>query len=505
MKDFVAQLSSASGQSLGLVFAVALTGLAYLLLPKAEAKSAKQPLLFLVGHVLMRGLLGLLQAPSSLHTTVNLVALTLLLLAVGRAAVLLVVEALFGHRLGRPLPKIIRDIIQAVVYFFLLLAFLQQLGVEPGQLLTTSALLTAAVGLALQDTLGNLVAGLSVQVQQPFTVGDWIQFDTDPKNVGRVVEINWRATTLQTLDEFHVVVPNGLLAKAPLRVFTRPTKVVRRNVYVHVSYAIPPKRVHKIVLEALKGAQLVLTSPPPNIVTHNFDESGIEYWIRVYIDDYSKRDIADGVVRDRLWYAFKRHGLSIPFPQRVVHVEQHSDETREREQSAIVQKQREVLAKVDFLSVIQDDLLSELAARANTRLFSTGELVVRQGEESSELFIVTRGEVSVVLAVENAEREVSRLGPGQFFGEMALVTGERRKATVKAATECELLVITRVAFEEVLRKAPEAVEALGHVLARRQVELGHHEAEMSVDDQKLEVERESNVLIRRIKKLFSLG
>ena len=179
MKDLVAQLSSASGQSLGLVLAAALTGLAYLLLPRSEAKSAKQPLLFLVGHALMRGLLGLLQAPSSLHTTVNLVALTLLLLAVGRAAVLLVVEALFGHRLGRPLPKIIRDIIQAVVYFFLLLAFLQQLGVEPGQLLTTSALLTAAVGLALQDTLGNLVAGLSVQVQQPFTVGDWIQFDTD--------------------------------------------------------------------------------------------------------------------------------------------------------------------------------------------------------------------------------------------------------------------------------------------------------------------------------------
>ena len=475
MKDLVAQLSSASGQSLGLVLAAALTGLAYLLLPRSEAKSAKQPLLFLVGHALMRGLLGLLQAPSSLHTTVNLVALTLLLLAVGRAAVLLVVEALFGHRLGRPLPKIIRDIIQAVVYFFLLLA------------------------------LGNLVAGLSVQVQQPFTVGDWIQFDTDPKNVGRVVEINWRATTLQTLDEFHVVVPNGQLAKAPLRVFTRPTKVVRRNVFVHVSYAIPPKRVHKIVLEALKGAQLVLTSPPPTIVTHNFDESGIEYWIRVYIDDYSKRDMADGVVRDRIWYAFKRHGLSIPFPQRVVHLEQHSDETREREHSAIVQKQRDVLSKVDFLSVIQEDLLSELAARANTRLFSTGELVVRQGEESSELFIVTRGEVSVVLSVENAEREVSRLGAGQFFGEMALVTGERRKATVKAATECELLVITRVAFEEVLRKAPEAVEALGHVLARRQVELGHHEAAMSVDDQKLEVERESNVLIRRIKKLFSIG
>ena len=141
---------------------------------------------------------------------------------------LLVLDTILSRRLDRPLPKIIRDILQGLVYFVLALAILRQLGVEPGQLLTTSALLTAVVGLSLQDTAGNLIAGLSVQLQRPFDVGDWIQFDDNPKNIGRVIEINWRATTLLTLDENEIIVPNGLLAKAPLRNYTKPTNVARR-------------------------------------------------------------------------------------------------------------------------------------------------------------------------------------------------------------------------------------------------------------------------------------
>jgi small-conductance mechanosensitive channel len=509
LKDIVSNLSTASGQTLGLVLAASLAAAAWVLLPAGDRRQVRQPAIFLGVHLFARGLYELVDGAGSLGRTLSLVATTTLLLAAGRAAVLLVCDGLLGHRFGRPLPKIIRDIIQAVVYFVLFLGLLQGLGVEPGQLLTTSALLTAAIGLAMQDTLGNLVAGLSVQVQQPFTVGDWVQFDADPKNIGRITEVNWRATTLLTLDDFQVVVPNGLLAKAAVRVYTRPTKVVRRNVYVQAPYGTPPKRVHKIILDALKGASLILSNPPPNVVTSDFKDSGIEYWVRIYIDDFSKRDIAEANARDRIWYAFARHHVTIPFPQRIVHLEQHSDERRDRERQEAASRRALALERVDFLSVIDAELRRELADRSTTRLFSAGEVVVRQGDESSELFIVMRGEVSVVLDGEKAspsstEREVSRLAAGQFFGEMAMVTGERRKATVKATAETELLVLSRSAFEEVLHKAPEVAEALSVVLAKRQVELAHHEDSISQEEQKNEVQRESNVLFKKIKKLFSL-
>jgi small-conductance mechanosensitive channel len=504
LKDLVSNLSTASGQTLGLVLTAALVAAAYGLLPSGDRRQVRQPLIFLGVHLAARGLSELIDAQSSLGRALSVVGTATLLLAAGRAAVLLVFDGLLGHRFGKPLPKIIRDILQAVVYFVLFLGLLQGVGVEPGQLLTTSALLTAAIGLAMQDTLGNLVAGLSVQVQEPYTVGDWIQFDEDPKNIGRVTEVNWRATTLLTLDDFEVVVPNGLLAKAAVRVYTRPSKVVRRNVYVQAPYSTPPKRVHKVILDALKGAPLILPSPPPNVVTSDFKDSGIEYWVRVYIDDFSKRDVAEANARDRIWYAFARHHITIPFPQRTVHLEQHSDERRDRERQEAVQRRLAALERVDFFSVIDEELRRELADRSTTRLFSAGEVVVRQGDESSELFIVIRGEVSVVLDVDSSEREVSRLAAGKFFGEMAMITGERRKATVKAVAETELLVLKRAIFEEILHKAPEVAEALSVVLAERQVELAHHEDAISQDEAKKEVLRESNVLFKKIKKLFSL-
>jgi small-conductance mechanosensitive channel len=504
LKELVSNLSTASGQTLGLLLTAGLVAAAYLLLVAEERRQVRQPLLFLVTHLVARGLSELVEPESSLGRTLALVGTAALLLAAGRAAMLFVCDGLLGHRFGRPLPKIIRDIVQAVVYFVLFLGLLQGVGVEPGQLLTTSALLTAAIGLAMQDTLGNLVAGLSVQVQQPFTVGDWIQFDADPKNIGRVTEVNWRATTLLTLDDFQVVVPNGFLAKAAVRVYTRPTKVVRRNVYVQASYSTPPKKVHAIILESLKDAPLILTSPPPNVVTHDFKDSGIEYWVRIYIDDFAKRDVADATARDRIWYAFARHHVTIPFPQRTVHLEQHSDERREGERREGVRRRLAALEQVDFLSVLDGELRAELAERSATRLFAADEVVVRQGDESSELFIVMRGEVSVMIDVDGSDRQVSRLSAGQFFGEMAMITGERRKATVRATEETELLMLKRAAFEEILHRAPEVAEALSVVLAERQVELAHLEDAISQEDAKREVLRESNVLFKRIKKLFSL-
>src|SRR5262249_47572296 len=137
-----------------------------------------------------------------------------LLVSISRSAVLFVIEVAIGRGLVRPLPKISRDIVQGLAYAGIGLATLHAAGVRPGSLLTTSALLTAVIGLSLQETLGNLFAGLAIQMQRPFDVDDWIQFDTDPKHIGRVIEINWRATKVLTLDEVEVIVPNATLAKS---------------------------------------------------------------------------------------------------------------------------------------------------------------------------------------------------------------------------------------------------------------------------------------------------
>lgn len=504
MESLYRALTDARSQVVGLSVAGALLLVAFALCDAKERRKLRQPAYLLVAYVGLHALARAFEAGSGARRAVSLVALAALLGSIGRTGVLVVVDALLGRRLGRPLPKIIRDILQGVVYFVLLLAFLRQLGFEPGQLLTTSALLTAVVGLSLQDTLGNLVAGLAVQLQEPFAVGDWIQYDSEPSHIGRVLEINWRATRLLTLDEFEIIVPNGLLAKAPLKNFTRPTRIARRNVYVHAGLDVPPREVHGVILEALRDLPGVLAEPPPTVITNAFTESGVQYWVRVFIDDFRQRDPIDGAVRERLWYALQRAGIGVTIPQRTLNVQQHSEESRAREAEGRLERRQRALEGVGFLDVIDEGERRALAERAAIRLYSRGEVIVRQGEESDELFIVLRGEASVTVEAATDEVEVARLGRGKFFGEMALVTGEARKATVRARSECELLVIDHDAFEAVLQGRAELVEKLSLVLAERQLELDEHLSRATGAERSSLVQQESSRLLSRIRRFFAM-
>lgn len=504
MDPILKALGTASAQTIGLAIAAGLLLVTVALLPKGDRRLLRQPIIYFAIHLVFRGVQYFVEDSTAFGKMVSFVSLGALLATIGRTAVVLVLDAIATRRLSTAVPKIIHDIVQGIVWFVILLAILRSAGVEPGQILTTSALLTAVIGLSLQETLGNLFAGLAVQLQRPFDVGDWIQFDTEPRHIGKVVEINWRATRLITLDRLELVVPNGLLAKSPLKNFSKPTIVVRRSIYVQVGYETPPSKVQEVILAALEDAPLVLKEPAPTVVSNDFKDSGIEYWVRFFINDFDRRDLADGGVRDRLWYAFQRAGMRVPFPQRQVEMHHVSDESRARDSERKATKRELALEKVDFLQVVSTSQRRQLAERASIRLFTPGEFIVRQGDESAELFIILRGEVAVVLESDKAQKEVTRLSTGKFFGEMALVTGEKRRASVRAATECELLVIDHDAFKTVLDETPAIVEQLSQVLADRQIELDEHAAKTTESERSASSKEQSSMLLQRIRKWFAL-
>ncbi len=475
-----------------------------LLLPK-DRKLLRLPISLL--FVYLGALTIALFAPdgSKPKEVLSFVALLALLIAVGRLVAVLVLEVLFGRKLGRPVPTILRDIAQGVLYLFLLLGALRAIGFDPGSILTTGAVVTAVIGLSLQETLGNLVAGLAIQIQRPFDVGDWVQLEPDPKRIGRVVEINWRATKVLTLDNVEIIVPNGLLAKAAIVNYSKPSTFVRRSVFVSVAYEVPPGRVHETILEAIRDAPKVLAEPAPSVITNSFGDSGIEYWVRFFTEDFDRRDVVDGGVRDRIYYALHRARFEIPVPQRKVHLHEVSAESLAREDGARAAKREKALARVDVLRVLDPEILRRLAAAATTRMFSPGELIVRQDDDADELYVIERGVVTVLLETEGKKAsEVTKLGTGMFFGEMALLTGERRQATVRATSECELTVIGHDAFHAVLAASPGMVKELSRVLAERQTMLEEHAERLSSVDHEREVSLKSIQFIDRIKRFFEL-
>jgi small-conductance mechanosensitive channel/CRP-like cAMP-binding protein len=496
-------LTDRSLDVVGILTAIALLALARWLLPNDDKPRARLPLIYLCLAGLFGALAAVLAGNASVGRIFAFLYTFFLLASCGRSAVLLAVDVIFNRRTHRAPPRIFRDVTQAVVYVIVLLLTLRAVGVEPSSLLTTSALLTAVIGLALQDTLGNMVSGLALQMQRPFEVGDWIQFDPDPRQIGQVTEVNWRATTVMTNDLIEVIVPNALLARAPIRNFSRPSSVSRRIVTVNGPYETTPRRVQDAILSALAGTAGVLADPPPFVQTRSFADSGIEYAVHYFTDDFASRDRIDGYVRDRIWYALQRGDVQIPYPQRTVHMHAVSDESRGRSLERELERRDRVLRCVDFLDVLPAEAHRALAAAAVVRLYAAGEVIVAHGDSAGELYIIDRGEVVVELPREDrTAREVARLTSGKFFGEMGLMTGEERKATVRAAKECELLVVSHGAFQSTLASNTGVIEKISELLLARQAELQRAAGER---DTMIEpMQDRSKRLISQIKNFFKL-
>jgi small-conductance mechanosensitive channel/CRP-like cAMP-binding protein len=494
----------ASSGAIGIAIALALLIALRILLPKKDRGVLRMPLVVLALHIVTVLVRLPLDPASVLARTLSVLSLFFLLTALGRCAFLLIVDLVLGVHLARPLSRIIHEIVLGLVYVGVALITLRAAGVETGSLLTTSALLTAVIGLSLQDTLGNLFAGLSIQAQRPFEVGDWIQFESDPRFIGRVIEINWRATKVLTNEQIEVIIPNGTLSKTAIRNFTKPTPISRQTIDVQGPYDASPRLVEQTLLDAVHGVAGVLSEPPPFVNTHKFDGSGINYQLCFFINDFARRDRIDSSARQRIWFAFRRAGITIPFATHTVHVQNQSAEIHAQGEERQRARRLQSLRGVDFLATLPPPLLERLAALSKTCHYTIGEVIIHQGAAGDELFILQSGEVAVLVGrAGGSTAEVARLGPGKFFGEMSLMTGERRTATVQATADCELATVDKEAFQEILAAAPELAVKITEVLAARQNEIDENVSARRARSA-AEAEAKSSVLLGRIRQFFAL-
>jgi len=360
--------------------------------------------------------------------------------------------------------------------------------------------LTAVLGFALRDTLGNVAAGLAIHAENPFELNDWIQYDTHAEHVGRVVEINWRATKVITLDLAYVNIPNSQLAQASIRNFTKPDPWSRRSLFIITPYDVPPQKVQSIMLDAVRGSFGVLDSPAPTVVTNNFTDRGIEYWVRFFTTEFGQRDRVDGMARDRIFYALARNDIRIPVSTHQVSLTQ-LPEVAEAPRATIIAERARRLGAAGVLGMLSPEHLEKLASEHDEQIYAADEQIIRQGEPGTSMFIITDGEVAVaVKAPEKEKVQLSRLQVGDYFGEMSLMTGEPRSATVTAIAETRVFEVTRTAFREILEQQPGLLEKLGETIHRRFIE--REEAVEGARSQRLG--ETSSDILSRIKEFFGL-
>jgi small-conductance mechanosensitive channel len=402
---------------------------------------------------------------------------------------------------NKPAPLIVRSFAAWGTAFIIAAVVLRlEYKIDLSSVFATSALLSVVLGFALQETLGNLFAGLTLNAEHPFDPGEWVTFG---KYSGKVVDVGWRSTRLVNADGDEMLVPNSLISREVVVNHMRPLHTYALDLVVSIDLDTSPARAKAVLLEAAQSCSFVLAQPAPRVDLAAFGADGAGYRVIAHIQSFGEQRQGLDQLQEAIWYALRRASIEMPYPQTTLSFRERaaeSDERRRREHQA---EAEDLLSRIDFVQALDAEDRKVLAERARFLEYGPGQAVVRQGDPGHTLFLVASGEVSVRVRSDAgaSEKEVARLGRGALFGEMSVLTGDPRTATVVALGDAALLCVDREAFEHILSRQPELAQRLADVIAQRKLGLDAARAEQSAPA----VAKEASNLLGRIRAMFSFG
>ena len=415
-------------------------------------------------------------------------------------------QAIVERHMGEPVPKLLKDVVAVVVFG---LAASGILGVvfdfDVTGIWATSGVLTVVIGFAIQSMIADVFSGIALNIDRPFKIGEWVTLH--PRGVesitGRVDEINWRSTRIVKTDGNMVVLPNNLVGISMLTNLSRPAEISRFKQRFCLDFDVPTERALRILSAGARSAKGPLTDPMPKARVNGTTKWGVEYEIRYWLNP---ADVSPAKGRHNVASSVMEHlhqaGISLahekldvfhaPMPPRSLDVE--SDRTT-------------LIGRVELFSALQNEDLSLLASQMLKRTFTSGSDVVRIDDSGDSMYVLVEGLLQVFVPGSTPAQEmmVAQLIPGQFFGEMSLLTGEPRTATVRAATDAVMYEINKDHLTRLLEQRPEIAEELTRVVAERKVRTADRKNQQSqaTRDSSTEAQTLASQLLRKMRGVFS--
>ena len=379
-------------------------------------------------------------------------------------------EFYLGEKKGLKIPKFLREIFSALFFCLALLLVGSKIyHIQPTGVLFSSTVVVGIIGWAMQDLLGNVISGVALQLGRPFKAGDWLIIEP---HHAEVIEVNWRSTRLRTNDDTYLDVPNTSIVRSTVVNLSYPSHLHAMRMRVGIAYEAPPNKVKQVLLDAAIGSLGVLPHPPPKIFLVDFADSAMTYEIKYWIENHAAYNEINDALRTGVWYALGRAGIAIPPPIRTVQIE--------RKRAAAVfrlpDETRALIRKKPFFKYLTDEQIGKIAGAGVFSLFGRGERIVEQGAVGSSMFILLTGEAGVYVRPDKTGEpgakptRVAALLPGDSFGEMSLLSGETRSATVVAASDCQVLEIAKAHLAPLLQENPELLKSLSEMLAQRRLD-----------------------------------
>ena len=306
-----------------------------------------------------------------------------------------------------------------------------------------------------------------------FNIGDWINLsaiNSDSEIIGEVIDIDRKNLKIKSENNNIITISQASLNDFVIENYWGSGKESRFEVNLRIDFTVSTNRVKRILQSAAKQAieeYSFLSFPAPEVFIKSITESGIEYAIYFWIvpwEEISPEDAKDKIIATVLQYLSKS-GLSLSYPKEDVYVSQMPERQTKISLRSDVKK---IISSIDLFNSFHESELEDVSNNLIEHELNANTIVIKEGNEGDSMFVVIEGLLDVFVNSKDGHHiKVGRLTPGDFFGEMSLMTGDKRSATVTAATDVLLFEITKESISKIIAARESVIIDFGEIITRR--------------------------------------